>query len=204
MRVSRAQAQANHERVIDVAGKLFRKHGLNGIGLNDLMKGAGLTQGGFYKQFKSKEDLAARACARAYKATQERWREFAGRDPERPLESLARSYLSPEHRDEHAEGCTMAALGADAARSGPAVRAAMEDGVRAHVDFITNLMPNDGPDSRERSMAIASTMIGAIVLSRSVNNDTLSREILDAAIRDIVERSAGGGDGADVTPDQLS
>lgn len=189
MRVSRAQAQANHERVIDVAGKLFRQHGFNGIGLNDLMKGAGLTQGGFYKQFASKEDLAAKACAHAFKAVQERWREFAGRDAKRPLVAFVRSYLSPGHRDEHAQGCVMAALGADAARGGPAVREAMEEGVKAYVDFIANALPDDIADRRGRSMAIASTMIGALVLSRSVNDETLSKDILDAAMRDIAERS---------------
>ncbi|KQT53071.1 MULTISPECIES: TetR/AcrR family transcriptional regulator [unclassified Aureimonas] len=192
MRVSRAQAEANHERVIDVAGRLFRQHGFNGIGLTDLMKGAGLTQGGFYKQFASKEDLAAKAYARAFKTVQERWRQFAGHDPKRPLASLARNYLSPEHRDEHAEGCAMTALGADAARGGPLVRAPMEDGVKAYVDFIASCMPEDVADRRERSMAIASTMIGALLLSRSVNDADLSKKILDAAIRDIVERPEAG------------
>lgn len=188
MRVTRAQAEQNRERVVDVASRLFRKHGFNGIGLADLMKGAGLTQGGFYKQFASKDDLAAKACARGYAAVRERWREFAGRDPERPLEPLVRTYLSPEHRDEQAEGCVMAALGADAARAAPAVRAAMEDGVVAYVEFLAACLPDDVPDRRQRAMAIASTMIGALVLSRSINDPALSKEILDASVRDILER----------------
>ena len=188
MRVTRAQAEQNRERVVDVASRLFRKHGFNGIGLADLMKGAGLTQGGFYKQFASKDDLAAKACARGYAAVRERWREFAGRDPERPLEPLVRAYLSPEHRDEQAEGCVMAALGADAARAAPDVRAAMEGGVVAYVGFLAACLPEDVTDRRERAMAIASTMIGALVLSRSINDPALSKEILDASVRDILER----------------
>ncbi|WAJ28861.1 TetR/AcrR family transcriptional regulator [Antarcticirhabdus aurantiaca] len=190
MRVSRAQAEANRERVIDVASRLFRRHGFDGIGLKDLMEAAGLTQGGFYKQFASKEDLAANACARGYAAVRERWREFAARDPERPLVPLVRAYLSPEHRDEQAEGCVMAALGPDAARAGPAVRASMEEGVVAYVDFLEACLPDDLDDRRRRAMAIASTMIGAMVLSRSVNDPVLSKEILDASIRDILDRPA--------------
>ncbi|WP_062225586.1 TetR/AcrR family transcriptional regulator [Aureimonas frigidaquae] len=189
MRVSRAQAEVNRDRVIDVASRLFRQHGFDGIGLKDLMAAAGLTQGGFYKQFTSKEDLAANACTRGYAAVRERWREFAAGDPQRPLEALVRAYLSCEHRDEQAEGCVMAALGPDAARAGPAIRTAMEEGVVAYVDFIEAYLPNAASDRHGRAMAIASTMIGAIVLSRSVNDPALSKEILDASVRDILERS---------------
>ncbi|WP_424753211.1 TetR/AcrR family transcriptional regulator [Methylobacterium sp.] len=188
MRVSRAQADANRDRVIDVASRLFRKHGFDGIGLADLMKGAGLTQGGFYKQFASKEDLAAQACARAVTAVQERWRHFAARDPERPLASLVRSYLSVGHRDATEEGCVLAALGADAARTGCPVRASLEKGVEAYVDFLESLLPQDGANRRQRAMALASTMVGAIVLSRAVNDETLSETILNAAAQDILER----------------
>jgi TetR/AcrR family transcriptional repressor of nem operon len=188
MRVSRAQAEENRERVIDVASRLFRKHGFDGIGLADLMKGAGLTQGGFYKQFASKEDLVAKACARAVVSMQGRWREFVARDPEKPLASLVCSYLSVEHRNAMEEGCAIAALGADAARAGPEVRAPLEKGVEAYLDYLQDLVPQDAPDRRKRAMAIASTMIGAIVLSRSVNDETLSKAILDAAAQDILER----------------
>ncbi|WP_416356297.1 TetR/AcrR family transcriptional regulator [Aureimonas phyllosphaerae] len=194
MRVSRTQAEANRERVIDVASRLFRRHGFDGIGLKDLMAAAGLTQGAFYKQFASKEDLAAQATVRGYAGIRERWRQFASQDPRRPLASLVRSYLSPEHRDEQAEGCVMAALGADAARAGPAVRAAMQDGLVAHIDFLEACLPEDEPDRRERAMATAASMIGAIVLARSVNDETLSKEILDASIRDILERHGGAPD----------
>lgn len=188
MRVSRTQAEANRERVIDVASRLFRRHGFDGIGLKDLMAAAGLTQGAFYKQFTSKEDLAAQATVRGYAGIRERWRQFVSQDPRHPLTSLVRSYLSPEHRDEQAEGCVMAALGADAARAGPAVRAAMQDGLVAHIDFLEACLPEDEPGRRERAMATAASMIGAIVLARSVNDETLSKEILDASIRDILER----------------
>ena len=83
MRVSRAQAEANRETVIDVASRLFRERGFDGIGLKDLMKGAGLTQGGFYKQFESKDDLAAQASRRALESAFSRWSAAAGANPER-------------------------------------------------------------------------------------------------------------------------
>lgn len=192
MRVSRAQAEANRERVIEVASRLFRLHGFDGIGLADVMKAAGLTQGGFYKQFASKEDLVAKASGKAVKDAQERWRSFADQDPNKPLTSLARGYLSVQHRDEQAEGCTIAALGADAARAGPAVRASLEEGVRDHISFLEDLLPEEATDRRERAMTLLSTMVGALVLSRAVEDLGLSVELLEVAMKDVIGRGEGG------------
>ncbi len=99
MRVSRAQAEENRETVINVASRLFREHGFDGIGLKDLMKGAGLTQGGFYKQFASKDDLAAQASRRAMESATRRWSEAAA-DSSDPLEAVMAFYLSRDHRGE--------------------------------------------------------------------------------------------------------
>src|SRR5436853_4771912 len=99
MRVSRIQAEENRQTVIDVSSRLFRKHGFDGIGLKDLMKGAGLTQGAFYKQFKSKDDLAAKASARALESSFRRWSELAATRPEDPLGAVIDVYLSAGHRD---------------------------------------------------------------------------------------------------------
>ena len=124
MRVSRAQADANHQTIINTASELFRERGFDGIGLKDLMKGAGLTQGGFYKQFASKEDLIAQASGRAMERAAMRWSEAVENAPDAPLEAVIAFYLSPEHVDERARGCPMVALGADAARQGPDVKSA--------------------------------------------------------------------------------
>ena len=97
MRVSRAQAEENRETVINVASRLFREHGFDGIGLKDLMKGAGLTQGGFYKQFSSKDDLAAQASRRAMESATRRWSTAAAKSSD-PLEAVMEFYLSPGHR----------------------------------------------------------------------------------------------------------
>src|SRR6187399_961994 len=118
MRVSRVQAEENRQTVINVAGRLFREHGFDGIGLKDLMEGAGLTQGAFYKQFASKDDLAAQASRRALESAFQRWSAAAAADPQDPLGAVISFYLSAEHCAERMDGCPVVALGSDAARQG--------------------------------------------------------------------------------------
>src|SRR3954464_15110583 len=105
MSVSRVQAAENRQTVINVASRLFRERGFDGIGLKDLMKSAGLTQGAFYKQFKSKEDLAAQASARALESAFSRWSDAAAARPEDPLGAVIAFYLNSGHREERADGC---------------------------------------------------------------------------------------------------
>src|SRR4029079_13150830 len=93
MRVSRVQAEENRQKVIDVASRLFREHGFDGIGLKDLMKGAGLTHGAFYKQFASKEDLAAQASRRALESASRRWSAAIAAKPKDPLGAVVAFYL---------------------------------------------------------------------------------------------------------------
>src|SRR4051812_4626413 len=118
MRVSRIQAEKNRQTVIDVAGRLFREHGFDGIGLKDLMESAGLTQGAFYKQFTSKDDLAAQASKRALDSAFQRWSAAAAASPQDPLGAITAFYLSSGHCAERMDGCPIVALGSDAARQG--------------------------------------------------------------------------------------
>lgn len=193
MRVSRAQAEENRDRVIDVASRLFREHGFDGIGLKDLMKGAGLTQGGFYKQFSSKDDLAALASRRAMESATRRW-SAAAADSSDPLEAVMAFYLSTDHRGEKAEGCPLVALGSDAARQSAEVRSPFEDGIRAHFEVLDELVAGDnGSSPSGRAMAILSLMVGAVTLSRIMEDENLSRAILDAAAGE-VRRIARGDD----------
>src|SRR5687767_10975827 len=136
MRVSRAQAAENRETVINVASRLFREHGFDGIGLKDLMKGAGLTQGAFYKQFASKEDLAAQASRRAMESGANRWSAAAAANPKDPLSAVVAIFLSTDHREERMDGCPVVALGADAARQGAAVKASFEAGIRKYLELL--------------------------------------------------------------------
>ncbi|TIV05937.1 MAG: TetR/AcrR family transcriptional regulator, partial [Mesorhizobium sp.] len=114
----------------------FREHGFDGIGLKDLMKGAGLTQGAFYKQFASKEDLAAQASRRAMESSAHRWAEATASKPEDPVGAVIEFYLSSEHRGERMDGCPVVALGSDAARQGSDVKASFETGIRKYLDLL--------------------------------------------------------------------
>ena len=186
MRVTRSQAVVNRLKVIDAASRLFKEHGFDGIGLKDLMNGAGLTQGSFYKQFKSKEDLAARACERAMTLAAEQWSSAAEAHPERPLNSLIDFYLSAEHRDAVSDGCPLVALGSDVGRASREVRAAFEGGIKAHLDILKSYMSRDeNGASTETAMANLATMVGALLLSRSTDDEELSNAILSSAAKAI-------------------
>nr|WP_319005148.1 TetR/AcrR family transcriptional regulator [Acuticoccus sediminis] len=175
--------------MINTASRLFREHGFDGIGLSDLMSGAGMTQGAFYKQFKSKDDLATRAVGRAMEGAAERWAEAMSMEPDNPLAALIGLYLSPGHRDGVGDGCPIVALGADAARGSEDVRAALEEGIRERIDVLAAHMTGD-PDARRKAMAIGATMVGALLLARAVNDEALSDEFL-AAAREELRRSIG-------------
>jgi TetR/AcrR family transcriptional repressor of nem operon len=185
MRVSRAQAEENRQTVINVASRLFREHGFDGIGLKDLMKGAGLTQGGFYKQFSSKDDLAAQASGRAMESATRRWSTAAATSSD-PLEAVVSFYLSPGHRGEKADGCPLVALGSDAARQSEEVRRPFEDGIKAHLRVLDDMMDDTkSSDPANKAMAILSLMVGAVTLSRILEDENLSRGFLDAAAREV-------------------
>ena len=182
MRVSRAQAEANRETVINVASRLFREHGFDGIGLKDLMKGAGLTQGGFYKQFESKDDLSALASRRALESATRRWSSVAASSAD-PIQGIIDLYLSACHRGEIGDGCPLVALGSDAARQSEDVRKPFEDGIKAHLQVLSELLP--ATDSREtrtqKAEVMLALMVGAVTLSRIVTDETLAERLLETA-----------------------
>lgn len=181
MKVSREQAALNRERIVEVAGKLFRERGYDGIGVADLMKGAGLTHGGFYGHFASKEDLLAEATARGLEAAVERWRRTAEKSPETALSKIGRSYLSKTHVEQPALGCSITALGADVARLGPAARHAVTCGARGQIGVLEQLMPgDDAATRRQQALVTYAGMIGAVVLARAVDDPALSAEVLQA------------------------
>lgn len=198
MRVSRVQAEENRQTVIDVASRLFREHGFDGIGLKDLMEGAGFTHGAFYKQFASKEDLAALAGERAMEFACRRWRAAAEANHEDPLGEVLGFYLTMEHRAKLKDGCPVTALGADAARHGLEVRASFEAGIREQLAMLEGWIATTRPaDRSQRAMAMLSTMVGAIVLARAVNDTELARDLLDAAAGHVRALAAPGKPGPD-------
>jgi len=176
MKVSREQAAKNRAHVVEVAGAQFRKHGFDGIGVADLMQAAGLTHGGFYNNFASKDALAAEAVTQVFAETTERLRQYAEAAAD-PYAAMVRFYLSPEHRDSVESGCAIAALSQDAARGSPQLRAAFEAGIAAYLELIIGL----AGVTRPRAMAIYATMVGALTLSRTVTDPALSAQMLGAA-----------------------
>ena len=179
MRVTRAEAARNRERIIDEAARLFRERGFDGIGVADLMKSAGLTHGGFYRNFESKEDLMVQACARAMEESLQNWDSLGEAGTEADLSAIASVYLSPKHRDRPGRGCSLAALGAEAARHGPVVRGVFTRGVRSTLETLSRLVPGRSKRlKRENAIAAFSSMVGALMLARVVDDEKLSNEIL--------------------------
>ena len=181
MKVTREQATRNRERILDTAAQLFRQRGFEGIGIADLMKEAGLTHGGFYGHFASKDDLIAQASARELTRSLAHWSKFGERASGDRLSAIAGAYLTSAHRDNPGAGCVLAALGPDVSRQGPAVRRAVTDYVRSTVDLLTKLVPGRSKAARrQKAISTYATLVGTMVLARAVDDRALSQEILDA------------------------
>jgi TetR/AcrR family transcriptional repressor of nem operon len=179
MKVTRAQADLNRERILDSAAQLFREKGFDGIGLNDLMHAAGLTRGGFYGHFESKEDLAVQASRRALEANLANWKKYA--DAPGGFGRWVDAYLSDIHVDRVGGGCAFAALAADAARGGEALREAFGEGLEQLTAARAPLMPGATDDERRaHALVVVSTMVGALLLSRAVAQPGLSQELREA------------------------
>lgn len=182
MKVSREQAQHNRQRVVEAAARLFRERGIDGIGLAELMNSVGLTHGGFYRQFGSKEELVAEACAWAFARSAAKWERTAAAHPQQGAAAIADAYLAPEHRDRPGTGCAAAALAGDMAREGVHARQAFTHGVRDLVDVLARAGGHGSEQARQRdALATFSMMVGAVVLARAVDDAQLADDILHAA-----------------------
>lgn len=192
MKVTREQAAQNRDRVLDVAARLFRERGFDGIGVADLMKSAGLTHGGFYGQFGSKEALMTEACARSFESALQTWTTVGERANGNPLAAVMQGYLSQQHRDNPGAGCVIAALGAEASRQGSGLRRTVTDGVRAMLDLLTSFAQGRTKAAkRERAMVAYASMVGAVILARAVDDAALSDEILQAVTAALPGSSTG-------------
>jgi TetR/AcrR family transcriptional repressor of nem operon len=180
MRVSKAQQAKNREQVVAAAAKLLRERGIEGIGVDALAKAAGMTHGAVYSHFASKEELAAAAVRRSADEIRENWiADAGGEGSPGMLNRLVRSYVSRAHRDQPGTGCPMAAMGPDATRHGKDVRRAFADATLAMIDVVANASAGETPEARrDEAIAAISSMVGAIVLSRIVEEQTLSDRIL--------------------------
>lgn len=182
MRYSREHKLETHARIVKKASVRIREKGAHGIGVADLMKDAGLTHGGFYAHFDSREALVIEAFAYAMDRSTDRWRKLAETVPqEKRMASIVESYLTPLHRDDPGHGCAITALGAEIARESPKTRKAFAAKLEQMVDMLAEQIPEvPRKTARKQALATLSTMVGALVLARIAGSGELSDAILGA------------------------
>jgi TetR/AcrR family transcriptional repressor of nem operon len=179
MGYSRAQKARTHKRIVAIAAKRFREKGLAGFGIAELMKEAGLTVGGFYKHFDSRDHLVAEAVSSAFGGWKRRVDAAASGGPRVSYEKLIDDYLNQSHRDNPGTGCAFSALAPEIARSDNRTRALASEQVRNDIQLIAALLPEkDKRTARSRAILTFSALVGAMALARAVSDEALSREIL--------------------------
>jgi TetR/AcrR family transcriptional repressor of nem operon len=189
MRVSREQAAENREKILTTATRLFREKGYDGIGIADLMKSAGLTHGGFYGHFSSKEDLIAQTCDRAVDEILAQNQARFGEGEGTYYQRFIKNYLSCEHRDNPGSGCLMAALGADAARQSSIIKRAFTQSSNRLLASLIKILPSKNEtvkseeEKREQALATLAALVGAQVIARAVDDPELSQEVLQAVFK---------------------
>jgi TetR/AcrR family transcriptional regulator, transcriptional repressor for nem operon len=182
MRHSKAEKAKTHERIVAIASKRFREEGLAGIGIADLMKDAGLTVGGFYKHFNSRDALVAEAVGSALELWKRQVDATTSGGPPVTYESLVDEYLSEAHRNHPGTGCPVSALAGDLARSDRRTRALVSRKIRDNIELLATLIRNtnktDSGSARAQAVVTYCALVGAIGLARAVSDEELSREIL--------------------------
>ena len=179
MGYSKAQKAKTHKRIVAIAAKRFRERGIAGFGIAEVMKEAGLTVGGFYKHFDSRDDLVAEAVHSAFGDWQRRVDAVASGGPPVSCAQLIDDYLSDAHRRNPGAGCAFSALAPEIARSDKQTRALTSEQLRNDLELIAGLMPGkDKRTARSRAILTFSALVGAMSLARAVSDESLSREIL--------------------------
>ena len=178
---SQEDKAGSHDRIVRAAAARFRESGVDGIGVADLMKNAGLTHGGFYRHFASRDELVAEAVERALQDGG-RVVDALANDKHASLAALVDRYLSTAHRDHLATSCAVTTLAGDVARSNERARSAYTRQVGTYLDLLIKLIASGKTKSkRVKAIAALSTLVGAVSLARAVNDEKLSREILKSA-----------------------
>jgi TetR/AcrR family transcriptional regulator, transcriptional repressor for nem operon len=187
-----AAKDATHERIVSVASRAIRRSGYAGTGVADIMKEAGLTHGAFYSHFASREamltEAAGKACAESAVGAAE---VAASARPGTALKTMLAAYLSSEHVEQLEAGCPLAALGSETSRQAPEVRRVVTRHVKATIDLLARQSPDWGkPSAHERALVALSTMVGALMLARAVDEPGLSDSLREAALKHLT--SLGG------------
>ena len=187
---TRAEAKdATHERIVGVAARAIRRSGYDGTGVADIMKEAGLTHGAFYSHFASREamlaEAAGRACAESTAAAAD---VIASAPPGAARETMLRAYLSKAHADQIELGCPLAALGSETSRQTPEVRRIATRHIKEMIDLVARQSPDWGqPGAHQRALVTVATMVGALLLSRAVDEPALSDALREAALEHLTD-----------------
>ncbi|MEG0947465.1 MAG: TetR/AcrR family transcriptional regulator [Comamonas sp.] len=206
MKVSKTQAAENRAGIVDAAARLYREKGLDGVGVAEITRDAGLTHGGLYRHFESKDALAREACLRAFEwtitpldALEHTGSAAAGTDTPADISTadhfraLVHGYLSTSHRDQPGEGCPAAALATDAARAGPAMSEVFAQGVERNIQRFMRVIEGESAERRAQTISTLSSMVGALVLARATaaGNPELSEEILQTLREQLAPSTLG-------------
>ena len=197
-RVSRAEAESHREQITDASARLFKERGLKGVSVADLMGAAGLTHGGFYGHFESKDALAGVAVTRAFEQSAERWRKRVAAEPDAAAgrATLVDKVLAPRSLKDVGMGCPSVSMATDVAREPAAapIRTAFFDGLEALVQILAEV--ESGPDAAARrgaALADYATMAGALLLARATEGTPLAAELLAAARARLLRADVPGG-----------
>jgi TetR/AcrR family transcriptional repressor of nem operon len=191
MRYSREHKVETHSRIVKKASVRLREKGAHGIGVADLMKDAGLTHGGFYAHFDSREALVIEAFTHAMDRSTERWRKLAEQTrPEKRLAAIVKTYLTPVHRDDPGHGCAVPALGAEIARESVKTRRVFAGRLEQMIDMLAAQVPGvPRKAARKQATAALATMMGTLVMARIAGTGDFSDEILGSGREAVLERA---------------
>jgi TetR/AcrR family transcriptional regulator, transcriptional repressor for nem operon len=184
MRLTREAKAEHHEEIVSAASKMLRQRGIDRTSLIDLMEAVGLTHGGFYRHFKSKDDLVAESTFRAFEESVVRFEARGGKmGPKAALQAYVDEYLSETHIKHPEDGCPIAAYGADAARQNDMVRDVFSEGMGRLIDLVSDGLSSPKEERRARAVELLAMLSGAVVMARATNDPKLSRQILASCRR---------------------
>ena len=194
MRVSKEKAAHNREQILTAAARLFREHGIGATGVDSITEDAGLTHGAVYSQFGSKEAIAAEAVRLALTRSKHLWDRMAERRGRKNVfPAIVEQYLSAAHRDHAGQGCVIAAIGSEIARQPRSVRDSFTREFKHSLEYLADLMrENNSSRSTEDAIAAFVSMVGALIIARAVNDETLSDLILKSTAKRVVQRARAG------------
>jgi AcrR family transcriptional regulator len=186
-RAATRSKEATHDRIVDAAARAIRRSGYDGTGVADIMKDAGLTHGGFYAHFPSREAMLAEAADRAGgESVAMMQRIAASLPPQQALAGMMQAYVSKEHVEGIETGCATAALGSEMPRQAPKVRRAATRRIKEMIDLIARQSPDWGqPGAHEHALVTVATMVGTLVLARAVDDSRLSDALREAALKQL-------------------